>query len=93
MARDLLAPVYGWFTEGFDTLDLKEAKACSMSCTPDHRFRNPRLAIYVSTRPDLPPLKLSEFVAVHVSSCPPRHLMRRSNMSGIGGQADVRSAR
>ena len=27
LARDLLAPVYGWFTEGFDTLDLKEAKA------------------------------------------------------------------
>jgi predicted ATPase len=26
-ARDLLAPVYGWFTEGFDTHDLKEAKA------------------------------------------------------------------
>jgi predicted ATPase len=26
-ARDLLAPVYGWFSEGFDTLDLKEAKA------------------------------------------------------------------
>ena len=26
-ARDLLAPVYDWFTEGFDTLDLKEAKA------------------------------------------------------------------
>jgi hypothetical protein len=26
-ALDLLAPVYGWFTEGFDTLDLKEAKA------------------------------------------------------------------
>ena len=26
-ARDLLAPVYGWFTEGFDTPDLKEAKA------------------------------------------------------------------
>jgi predicted ATPase len=26
-ARDLLAPIYGWFTEGFDTLDLKEAKA------------------------------------------------------------------
>ena len=25
-ARVLLAPVYGWFTEGFDTLDLKEAK-------------------------------------------------------------------
>ena len=26
-ARDLLAPVYDWFTEGFETLDLKEAKA------------------------------------------------------------------
>ena len=26
-ARALLAPIYNWFTEGFDTLDLKEAKA------------------------------------------------------------------
>ena len=26
-ARDLLAPVYGWFTEGFETQDLKDAKA------------------------------------------------------------------
>jgi predicted ATPase len=26
-ARDLLAPAYGWFTEGFDTADLKDAKA------------------------------------------------------------------
>ena len=26
-ARDLLAPVYGWFTEGFDTIDLEEARA------------------------------------------------------------------
>src|SRR5262249_24061611 len=25
-ARELLAPVYGWFTEGFDTADLKDAK-------------------------------------------------------------------
>jgi predicted ATPase len=25
--RELLAPIYGWFTEGFDTLDLKEAEA------------------------------------------------------------------
>ncbi|MBV8333935.1 MAG: hypothetical protein JO358_00515 [Alphaproteobacteria bacterium] len=25
-ASDLLEPVYGWFTEGFDTPDLKEAK-------------------------------------------------------------------
>ena len=26
-AQDLLMPVYAWFTEGFDTRDLKEAKA------------------------------------------------------------------
>ena len=26
-ARALLAPIYGWFTEGFDTADLKDAKA------------------------------------------------------------------
>ena len=26
-AHDLLAPVYGWFTEGFDTTDLQDAKA------------------------------------------------------------------
>jgi predicted ATPase len=26
-AHDLLAPVYGWFTEGFDTSDLKKAKS------------------------------------------------------------------
>ena len=26
-AHELLAPIYGWFTEGFDTTDLQEAKA------------------------------------------------------------------
>ena len=26
-ARQLLAPIYGWFTEGFDTADLQEARA------------------------------------------------------------------
>ena len=35
--RDLLAPVYDWFTEGFDTLDLKEAKALLDEL---HEFRN-----------------------------------------------------
>jgi predicted ATPase len=25
--RELVAPVYGWFTEGFDTADLKDARA------------------------------------------------------------------
>ena len=38
-ARELLAPVYGWFTEGFDTLDLKEPKAL-LDCTADKDFRN-----------------------------------------------------
>jgi len=33
-ARNLLAPVYGWFTEGFDTLDLKAAKALLDELTP-----------------------------------------------------------
>jgi predicted ATPase len=34
-ARDLLVPIYGWFTEGFDTLDLKEAKALLDELHPD----------------------------------------------------------
>jgi predicted ATPase len=33
-ARDLLAPVYGWFSEGFDTLDLREAKALIDALAP-----------------------------------------------------------
>ena len=30
-AHELLAPIYGWFTEGFDTADLQEARRCSKS--------------------------------------------------------------
>jgi hypothetical protein len=33
-ARELLAPVYGWFTEGFDTRDLKQAKALLEELAP-----------------------------------------------------------
>jgi predicted ATPase len=33
-ARELLAPVYGWFTEGFDTRDVKEAKALLADLAP-----------------------------------------------------------
>jgi predicted ATPase len=36
-ARELLAPVYGWFTEGFDTRDLKEAKALLEELGGTHR--------------------------------------------------------
>jgi predicted ATPase len=32
-ARELLAPVYGWFTEGFDTADLQEARALLQELT------------------------------------------------------------
>jgi predicted ATPase len=40
-ARDLLAPIYGWFTEGFDTHDLKEAKALldELACGDAHIHR------------------------------------------------------
>jgi predicted ATPase len=32
-AHDLLAPIYGWFTEGFDTADLQEARALLAALT------------------------------------------------------------
>jgi predicted ATPase len=35
-ARNLLAPIYGWFTEGFETRDLKEAKALLNELHPTH---------------------------------------------------------
>jgi hypothetical protein len=36
-ARDLLAPVYGWFTEGHDTLDLQDAKALLHELANEYR--------------------------------------------------------
>jgi predicted ATPase len=35
-ARELLAPIYGWFTEGFDTADLQEAKALLETLSDEH---------------------------------------------------------
>ncbi len=35
-ARDLLAPVYNWFTEGFDTADLKDARALLDKLSESH---------------------------------------------------------
>ena len=35
-ARALLAPLYGWFTEGFDTADLQEAKALLEALSDEH---------------------------------------------------------
>jgi predicted ATPase len=32
-ARELLAPIYGWFTEGFDTADLQDARALLQELT------------------------------------------------------------
>jgi predicted ATPase len=37
-AYDLLAPVYGWFTEGFDTSDLQEAKALLNGMITNDKF-------------------------------------------------------
>ena len=52
-ARDILAPVYNWFTEGFDTFDLKEAKALfDRAFTPDDQFRNH--PIFVAAHMSLP---------------------------------------
>jgi hypothetical protein len=71
-ARELLAPVYGWFTEGFGTRDLKEA----MNCMPDNPFSQNAserpgsritditerlLAVSIDTRPGCPPLRGERF--------------------------------
>jgi hypothetical protein len=58
-ARELLAPVYGWFTEGFDTRDLKEAKALLKDQALEiitagkslHIARAPRSAEYSDVEP------------------------------------------
>jgi hypothetical protein len=62
-ARDLLAPIYSWFTEGFDTLELREAKAglgSEIAGRLVERLPEPRLhrvpASPVSPRPPFPRL-------------------------------------
>jgi len=54
-ARELLSPVYGWFTEGFDTRDLRRQRRCSMSCRRERALRKPaegevRLAVSHNTK-------------------------------------------
>jgi hypothetical protein len=49
-ARELLAPVYGWFTEGFDTRDLKEAKALGGIKTKPSTVRGARAKTGVPKR-------------------------------------------
>jgi hypothetical protein len=41
-ARELLAPVYNWFTEGFDTKDLQEAKMLIEELAEEGRYENER---------------------------------------------------
>jgi hypothetical protein len=66
-ARDLLAPVYGWFTEGFDTADLKEAKApgplvrLTTGSRQVPRFSKPRRG-----------LPLDERLRIRINSAPPK---------------------
>ena len=40
-ARELLAPIYGWFTEGFDTADLQEARALLDELSDEKSDRQP----------------------------------------------------
>ena len=42
-ARDLVAPIYGWFTEGFDTQDLKDAKALLDELSQDNDSSSSRI--------------------------------------------------
>jgi hypothetical protein len=65
-ARELLAPVYGWFTEGFDTRDLKEAKALLdelNACPPQSRHCPDVVAPHESGNgPKLPFAALQRYV-------------------------------
>jgi predicted ATPase len=49
-AGDLLAPVYSWFTEGFDTFDLKEGKALLRELAWNGRSRSPSRFVAMTTR-------------------------------------------
>ena len=61
VARDLLTPINGWFTEGFDTVDLKEAKALldELSLSPvlatNRRQQVPQSTTAIPPTPDIPP--------------------------------------
>jgi hypothetical protein len=48
-ARDLLAPIYGWFTEGFDTPVLQDAKVLLDQLVAHHDFRSVKDATYSET--------------------------------------------
>ena len=57
-AQDLLAPVYAWFTEGFDTANLKEAKA--LLAMPSRRsFGSPRRRPFAKRLTRVRPIQLS----------------------------------
>jgi predicted ATPase len=44
-ARELLAPIYGWFTEGFDTADLQEARALLEGLSEEHGEGNEKAEV------------------------------------------------
>src|ERR1700730_14588640 len=75
-ARDLLAPIYNWFTEGFDTPDLKAAKAllelAQWRCSPD--CTSTRLFV-------LDPLRPSHFT---LGSTPLKHRSAARSASNLG---------
>jgi len=51
--RELLAPVYGWFSEGFDTRDLKEAKALLGSLLSIFQAASREVPSYQPNDPDV----------------------------------------
>jgi predicted ATPase len=59
-ARELLAPIYSWFTEGFDTADLQEAKVLNSHKIYYH--------IKVSRQRPLYPLLLCLHLSIHVTA-------------------------
>jgi hypothetical protein len=64
-ARELLAPIYGWFTEGFDTRDLKEANSTNwpLESTEPSSLRHPSLAHALGKAFTL--FQPNRFVALH----------------------------
>ena len=75
-ARALLAPIYGWFTEGFDTADLQDAKRCWRNSGANTRRPHPRLPPW--TRP------LSQRGATARDN-QPQYEESSSTVRGVGG--------
>ena len=86
-ARELLAPIYGWFTEGFDTLDLKEAKALLDECRHDNEFRNGLLGKPIAT-PKLSRPKASADAAIAPATAGP-HVKPKPSVTTLSDASEI----